>query len=148
MFEIEFELKHYLYIILILAMGILFAPLYSIYSFYDKVLHLIMPIFACLLMFHIVDKKNLTLSWKLLITFMFVISFLSIHEMGEYLIDIVWDMRLQGVYIRDVSGLEKLNLVISRIDDTMIDMILGVVGALSFVVSKISVHFFRKRFIA
>ena len=144
MFEIDFELKHYYYIMIILVFGILFSPLYSFYSYYDKILHFVMPIFGCLLIFHIIDKKNLNLQWKLWITFIFIMSFLAFHEIGEYLIDQLWDLNLQGVYVRDITGLDKLNLVVSKIDDTMIDLILGMFGALIFVVGKSAEHFLKK----
>lgn len=144
MFEIDFELRHYCYIIFILAGGILLYPLYFIYPTFDKLLHFIMPIVACFLIFYIVDKKSLTLQWKLLITFMFIISFIAIHEIGEYLLDIFWDAKLQGVYIGDGIEIRKLNLIMSKIDDTMMDMILGVVGTFSFVAGKTVGWFFRR----
>jgi len=144
MFEIDFKLKHYYYILIILVLGILFSPLYSLYTIYDKILHFVMPIFGCLLIFHIIDKKDLSLSWKLWITFMFIISFLALHEIGEYLIDQLWGLNLQGVYIRDITGITKLNLLVSKIDDTMIDLILGVLGAMLFVVGKSIGHFYNK----
>ncbi len=145
MFEIDFKLRHYYYIIIILAFGFLFSPLYFLSSVYDKILHLIMPILGCLLIFHIVDKKKLSMQWKLLITFMFIISFLAFQEIGEYLVDILWDLKLQGVYIRDIRGIEKLNLVMTQIDDTMIDLILGIIGALSFIAGKSISYFYKKK---
>ena len=54
MFEIDFKSRHYGYIVIILALGILFSPLYFFYPIYDKILHLIMPILGCVLIFHIV----------------------------------------------------------------------------------------------
>ncbi len=144
MFEINFELRHYCYIIFILAGGMLLYPLYFIYPPFDKLLHFIMPIVACFLIFYIVDRKNLTLQWKLLITFMFVLSFIAIHEIGEYLMDQLWDVKLQGVYMGDGIEFRKLNLIMSKIDDTMMDMILGVVGAFLFVTGKTAGWFLRR----
>ena len=144
LFKIDFKIKHYTCIFLILLFGILLSPLYFVSENYDKVLHLLMPILGCLLLFYIVDKQKLNFQWKILITFMFVVSFLTIHEIGEYLIDVLWDMNLQGVYLRDISGLEKFNLVLPKNDDTMIDLILGVVSGLLFVFGK-TVGFFYKR---
>lgn len=144
LFKIDFKIKHYTCIFLILLFGILLSPLYFVSENYDKVLHLLMPILGCLLLFYIVDKQKLNFQWKILITFMFVVSFLTIHEIGEYLIDVLWDMNLQGVYLRDISGLEKFNLVLPKNDDTMIDLILGVISGLLFVFGK-TVGFFYKR---
>ena len=145
MFKIDFKLRHYYYVIIILAGGILLSPLYFLSTNYDKILHFTMPIFACFLIFYIVDKQRLSIQWKLLITFMFVISFLAFHEIGEYLLDQLWDLKLQGIFLRDISGSEKLNLIMSQIDDTMIDLILGVLGALLFVLGKTGIHFYKKK---
>ena len=145
MFEIDFKLKHYYYIMIILAFGILFSPLYFLSPVYDKILHFIMPILGCLLIFHIVDKKELNIQWKLWIVFLFIVTALTINEVGEYLIDQLWNLKLQGVYIRDISGAEKLNLIMSKIDDTMIDLIIGMTGALSFIAGKSISYFYKKR---
>lgn len=146
LFVIYFKPKHYILMGLILSSGILLAPLYFLHPAYDKVLHFISPILASILIFYIVDEKKLSIQWKLWITFLFVTSFLMFHEVGEYLIDKLFDMKLQGVYIREgISGIEKLNLVQSRIDDTMIDLIFGSFGALTFSIGKIVGLFFEKR---
>ena len=144
MFEIDFKLSHYYYIIFILAGGMLLYPLYFIYPSFDKLLHFVLPILACFLIFYIINKKDLTLQWKLLITFMFVLSFITIHEIGEYLLDIFWDTKLQGVYMGDGLEFRKLNLIISEIDDTMMDIIFGVMGTLLFVIGKTASWFFGK----
>lgn len=143
MFEMDFKLKHYCYVMFILSGGILLYPLYF-YPTFDKLLHFIMPIFGCFLIFYVINKKNLTLQWKLLITFMFILSFLAIHEIGEYILDILWDAKLQGVYIGDDSQIRKLNLVMSQIDDTMIDLIIGTTGALVFTAGKTAEWFFKR----
>jgi len=97
MFKIDFQFKHYIYTFIILSFGILFSPFYFLIESYDKVLHFCLPIFGSFLVFYIIDKQKLSLQWKLLIAFMFIISFLTIHEIGEYLIDLLWDLKLQGV---------------------------------------------------
>lgn len=144
MFNLEFKYRHYIYVVVILAFGILLSPLYFLFEGYDKVLHFLLPIIASFLVYHIVDKQKLNFQWKLLITFMFMISFLAIHEIGEYLLDQLYDFKLQGVYVRDISGIEKLNLVQSKNDDTMIDMILGMLGAGLFVLGKTTVYLLKK----
>jgi len=144
-FKINFKYRHYIYVTLILAFGILLAPFYFLSENYDKIMHFVAPILAGSLIFYMINNKRLNLQWKLLITFMFVVSFLAIHEMGEYLIDLLWDFKLQGVYIRDISGVEKLHLVMPKNDDTMIDMLLGTAGALVFVAGKIIGKLFKKK---
>ena len=144
-FKINFKFEHYIYMITILFLGIILSPLYGIYSLYDKVVHFINPILGSCLVFYIINKQKLRFQWKLLITFMFIVSFLTIHEIGEYLIDILWDFKLQGVYLRDISGIEKLNLVLNPHDDTMIDLIFGTIGGLIFTTGKTINYFIRKR---
>lgn len=146
LFEINFKLRHYFYAIAILAFGILLSPLYFLLSIYDKVLHVISPILACILMFYVIDKKDLNIQWKLGIVFMFVISFLTFHEIGEYLIDQLLGLKLQGVYLRgSLAGTEKLNLIMSKIDDTMIDLIVGTIGASLFVFWKGTVYWIKNK---
>ncbi|MCF7910053.1 hypothetical protein K9L16_00065 [Candidatus Pacearchaeota archaeon] len=144
LFKLNFELRHYIYVIIILFFGILLSPFYFMSEHYDKILHFILPIFGSCLIYYIADKQRVSFKWKLLITFMFIISFLTIHEIGEYLLDLLWDLKLQGVYVRDISGIEKLNLVMQKHDDTMIDLILGIFGGLVFVIGKTSVYLFKK----
>lgn len=144
-FEIKFKLRHYLYMFLILFVGILFSPLYSVSGIYDKILHLTMPLFGGMLIFFVVDKLKIKFQWKLLITLTSLLSVLVIHEIGEYLIDLLWDLNLQGVYIRSLSGLEKFDVVQNKIDDTMIDMILGFFSALIFVVAKTICYFYNNK---
>ncbi|MGD9275738.1 MAG: hypothetical protein PVJ67_01045 [Candidatus Pacearchaeota archaeon] len=146
MFEVDFEFRHYIFIIIILSFGILLSPLYFLSESYDKMLHFIMPILASFLVFFIVDKQKISFQWKLLIAFMFILSFLAIHEIGEYLLDLLFDWKLQGVYIRDISGIEKLNLVLDKNSDTMIDMILGMLGGGIFVLGKSAVHIYKRKF--
>src|SRR3989344_1023388 len=52
----------------------------------------------------------------------------------------IWrlDLKLQGVFLRDVQGLEKYNLLLDRNDDTMIDLLLGAIGS---AVYSLSVYF-------
>jgi hypothetical protein len=145
LFKLDFKKRHYSYVIIILFFGILLSPMYFLSENYDKILHFISPIFGSVLVFYIVREKNISFQWKLLITFMFIISFLAIHEMGEYILDYLWDLKLQGVYIRDTSGIEKLKLVMAKNDDTMIDMMLGTLGGFVFVVGKTISHFIEKK---
>ena len=145
-FDIKFEIKHYGFVLIILFFGIILSPLYFLSTSYDKILHFVLPFISCFLIYYIVDKQKLIFKWKLLVTFMFVLSFSAIHEIGEYLIDQIWDLKLQGVWLRsDTLGLEKLDLVVSHIDDTMIDMIIGIFGSLTFVIVKTIQNFYKNK---
>ncbi|KHO53055.1 MAG: hypothetical protein QT05_C0009G0004 [archaeon GW2011_AR13] len=122
------------------------SPIYFFYSSYDKILHFCLPILSCFLIYYIVDKKNLSIQWKLWITFLFITSFLMFHEIGEYLIDQFWDLKLQGVYVWNIGGVEKFDLIQSKIDDTMMDLIFGSLGALTFILGKMGKTFYYKKF--
>lgn len=144
-FKINFQPKHYLYILIILTSSMLFSPLYFISESYDKILHLILPIFGSALIFYMINNKRLSFQWKLLVTFMFIISFIAIHEMGEYLLDLFWDLKLQGVYIRDISNIEKLNLILPKNTDTMIDMLISTFGGIVFTIGKTITYLWEKK---
>jgi len=146
LFEIKFKLRHYLYVILILFGGILFSPLYFISTDYDKILHFVMPILGSIMIFFVVDKLKIKFQWKLLITFTSILAILTIHEIGEYLIDKIWDLKLQGVYLRDISGFEKFDVVQGGLEDTMFDLIFGMLGSLFFSISKTICYLYNKRY--
>jgi len=143
-FKLEFKNHHYLIFILTSAAGILMSPLYFISTNYDKILHLISPILLSILIFYLADKTNLKFSTKLLITFSVILSLLALFEIGEYLLDQLFDLKLQGVFLRDISGISKLRIIMDRNDDTMIDLILGAIGSLIFTIYKIIIFNFKK----
>jgi len=143
-FKLKFKNYHYLIFILTSAAGILMSPLYFISTNYDKILHLISPILLSILIFYLADKTNLKFSTKLLITFSVILSFLALFEIGEYLLDRLFDLKLQGVFLRDISGISKLRIIMDRNDDTMIDLILGAIGSLIFTTYKAIIFNFKK----
>lgn len=89
-----------------------------------------------------IAKLKLKLKWKLTFVFFTVIGFLALFEIGEYLLDIFFDLKLQGVFLQDIQGLQKFDILLDKIEDTMIDLVLGVLGILSYILFKI----FTKRF--
>ena len=132
-FNLKFKSYHHLIFIFISAAGILFSPLYLISSNYDKILHLASPFLLSILVFFLVNKTDLKLSTKLLMTFSVVVMFISLFEIVEFLLDRFFDLKLQGVYIRDFSGIAKLNIIMDKNDDTMIDLILGTISSFIFI---------------
>ena len=76
---------------------------------------------------------------------MFTIGALTIFETIEYVLDILWNFQLQGVYVRDITGLENFNIIIDKNDDTMIDLILGIFGSMIFSSYKIIENWKNKR---
>jgi len=128
-FDIRFGKRHYLFMFIIVIAGFLASPLYYIYPNYDKIQHFIQPMFICSLAFYLIKKLHLELKWKLVFTFLTVVAILGFFEIGEFTLDSLFHLKLQGVYLRDIGGLKKLNLVMNPLKDTMIDMLLGVMGA-------------------
>ena len=112
--------------------GLLLSPLYFIYPQFDKIQHFILPILVSALVFHMISQQKLDMRWKIIFTVLSAIAIITIHELVEYTLDILFDLKLQGVYLRNLEGLEKLNLIQNQIDDTMIDLILGFTGAISY----------------
>ena len=143
-FKFKFKNYHYVIIILISAVAILLSPLYFIYPLYDKTLHVLVPILLSIIVFFLVDKLNAKLSIKLTITFAIMVTLISIHEMGEYLLDQLFDWKLQGVYLKDYSEIAKLKIVLGKNDDTMVDMILSSIGALIFVFVRTANYWYQK----
>jgi hypothetical protein len=127
--DIRFGKRHYVYIVIIALASFLLSPLYFIYPNYDKIQHFIQPMLVFSITFHMVSKLKLELKWKLAFTFFIIVGILGLFEIGEYTLDHLFDMKLQGVYLRDFRGIEKFNLLVDPIDDTMIDMVFGVFGA-------------------
>ncbi len=136
-FSVRFTLKHYLYMIIIAVTGFLLSPLYFIYPNYDKVLHLIMPLLYSSIVFCMVSKLKLERKWKLTFAFFISIGIIGLFEIGEYLLDIFFDLKLQGVFLRGIQGLEKFDILQDKIDDTMIDMSLGIISSLIYILSLV-----------
>jgi len=143
-FDLNFKNHHYLIFIVVSALGILLSPFYFLYPNYDKVLHLVSPILLSILIFFLINKVKINFSTKLMITFAFMISLLALFEILEYAIDQFFDFKLQGVFLRSREGLEKFNIITDKNDDTMIDLILGTIGSLLFIVIKTGAFYYKK----
>jgi len=141
-FDLKFKHSHYLIIVLIAIFTLLLSPLYFIYPQYDKMQHFLLPIFLSFLVFHMISKQKIELKWKIAFTAITVFSILAVHEIVEYSLDLFFDLKLQGVFIRDLAGIQKLNIIQNQIDDTMIDLILGLAGAITYGI--IHFKFFNK----
>ena len=143
-FGLGFKKHHYLIFILISVAGILLSPLYFLFSVYDKILHLTTPMLICILIFYLTNRLKTKFSIKLAITFFVIVGSLAIFEVGEYSLDKIFNWQIQGVYIRDYSGIEKLNIIMDKNDDTMIDLILGTISSLFFVIAKTGIFHYKK----
>lgn len=132
LFNIKFKIKHYTIVIVTGIITYLFSSFYFIYPQFDKFQHLIVPIFISSILFFMIDKLKLPLKWKLMYTFVACISLLSSFEIAEYGLDYFFELKLQGVYLRDIQGIEKFHLIQEPLDDTMIDIALGIIGSLIY----------------
>jgi len=70
-----------------------------------------------------------------LFTFFIVIGSLSMFEILEYFVDYIFDLKLQGVFLENPAIEGGYQLILHRIDDTMIDMTLGIMGTLIYILS-------------
>ena len=127
-FQVRFMKRHYAFLIILIIAGFLGSPLYFIYPNYDKILHLIGPMLVCSIVLFMIKKLHLEMKWKIMFAFFATFALLGTFELGEYTIDKLFDFKLQGVYLRDAYGLDKLNVVTDKIDDTMLDLFFGMLG--------------------
>ena len=143
-FEIGYRKRHHGYMIIIIVAGIILSPLYSFYLNYDKVLHFVFPILVSSLVFYILNQTKLTLRSKLALTFLTVLGILAIFEIVEYLLDLFFELKLQGVFVRSASGLDKFDIIQDPLSDTMTDLILGMIGSGSYVITNFILTRFGK----
>jgi len=141
----KFRNRHYLIFIFIATTGILFSSLYYVYPSYDKILHFSNPILFSILIFYLVNKVDgISFPVKLFLTFSIIVSFLALFELIEFGLDKLYDFKLQGVWIRDITGASKIQLIMDRNDDTMIDLSLGALGVVCFAIGKTIEFYFKK----
>lgn len=132
--DVRFRFYHYGFVIIIGITTLLFSPFYYQYPQYDKIQHLILPMFICSITFFMINKLHIALKWKITLTVFSVGGLLGIFEIGEYVLDSLFDLKLQGVYLRDLKGLEKFNLLLNPLDDTMVDLAFGLVGSFIYAI--------------
>lgn len=143
-FNLKFTHRHYFFALIIATTSFLLSSLYYVHPQYDKIQHFVDPILAASIIYYMISELEINRKTKILITFFVTAGLLGLLEIGEYSLDLFFDLKLQGVYLRDLQGLEKFNLVMDRIDDTMVDMILGVIGSGIYCVSQYLFGRFRK----
>ncbi len=128
-FDIRFRKRHYLIMFVIVLASFLGSPFYFVYPNYDKLQHFFQPILMCSIIFYMINKLHLELKWKIIFTFFVVVALLGIFEIGEYVLDLFFNLKLQGVFLRDIDGLEKFNLLMDPLSDTMVDLTFGILGS-------------------
>ncbi|MBS3089693.1 hypothetical protein J4461_02305 [Candidatus Pacearchaeota archaeon] len=133
--NLKFRWRHYIFILFIATASFFLSQLYFLVPSYDKFLHFIQPVMLSSIVFHLVTKLKIKTHWKLIFTFFIVLGSVGLFELGEYGLDYIFDSKLQGVFIRDLQSFEKLNILMDRLDDTMIDMALGFLGAAGYLLA-------------
>lgn len=131
-FSIGFKKRHFIFMGILIVANFIASPLYFIYPSYDKFWHLIGPLIVCSIAFFMINKLNISMKWKVTFTFFTAFALLGIFELWEYSLDSLFNFQLQGVYLRDAYGLGKLTVISERIDDTMLDLFLGVIGTAAY----------------
>jgi len=141
-FNIQFKKKQYILISIIVLTGpTLVVPLLNVTIHYDKILHFIHPILLSSIVFFIVSKLKIKKSQALYITFFIVFASFAIFEIIEYIGDLIFKWGMQGNYVRGTGGELGGQILLAPIDDTMIDLSLGMLGALVYFLFNV----FRKR---
>ena len=142
-FKFDFPEAFYIYIFFIFITGTIIGgayPPFGLYYreiFFDKFLHFISPIMMSAVVFFILNRLDITLKWKLLMTVGLVFGILGAFESGEYLSDVWFGTLHQGVYIKDfVDKIKPPELISDPLTDTMQDLIFGLLGSIVFVCFK------------
>lgn len=141
LFDLRFSLLHYFFILFMAVTAFLLSPLYYIYPNYDKIQHFLLPLLYASIVFWIVRRTNSPRWMQLTFTFFIVVGTLAIFEVGEFLLDQLFNLQLQGVFLRNLQGFVKYKIIQDRNTDTMIDISLGILGSLLYVV----IHAYKKR---
>ena len=137
-FKLQFPERFYIYIFIIFIFGTIIGegmPPFGLYFrdiYYDKILHFISPIMFSGIIFYILDRLDITLKWKLLMTVGLAFGILGLFEIGEYLSDYFFGTIHQGVYIAQFAQAVKYQIKTQALDDTMRDLIFGLLGSVTF----------------
>ena len=105
------------------------VPIISAAMHYDKILHFFHPILLSSIVFFIVSKLKIKKLHALYLTFFIVLASFAIFEIIEYFGDLIFKWGLQGNYVRGTGGKLGGQVLLSPIDDTMIDLTLGMIGS-------------------
>lgn len=98
--------------------------LYAYFQYYDKILHAIIPILITAILYSYYKKNFANKS----LIFFSVMGILASFEIYEYIVQTIFNFQMMGV----ISGGE---MVLSYIDDTMIDLILGGLSSIGYLFS-------------
>lgn len=142
-FKFNFPDVYYVYVFAIFVLGTIIGPgtppfgLYYREIFYDKMLHTLSPFLISAIMFFILNRLDITLRWKLVMTVGLVFGILGIFEIGEYLSDVWFGTLNQGVYFKEFVETVKVQETSDPLTDTMSDLIFGLFGSLAYIGYKV-----------
>ena len=98
-------------------------------------MHFTLPILFSSIIFFMASEIKMKFKWKIVFTFFVVFGSLTLFEIGEYSLDTYLGFRLQGIYLYDLQG--NFEIAQDKIDDTMIDLSLGGLGAITYLITAI-----------
>jgi len=144
-FKLNFKRRHYFYLIGMIVIGLTFSFVYFRVPIADKLQHFFFPMMVASIFYHLVKKMGIKTNHALLFTFFIVIGWSSLFELFEYYLDVFFDWKMQGVFLRNPAFEGGFKLIQSRIDDTMIDMTLVVCGTLIYTFCTYHIEKFKQR---
>jgi hypothetical protein len=144
-FQLKFKNSHYIIFLIVSTFGLLFNQFYSMYAWYDKILHFASPVLLCILVFFLVNKDyTLSFPMKLFLTVSVIISLLTFWEITEFSVDKILGYQTQGVYVTDPLSPNGMSEFMNPITDTMTDLIMGTLGCICFVTSQVAFAYYRR----
>ena len=104
--------------------------------FYDKILHFFVPLFITAMVFEYMNKKNqkLKLEYFYISIFLIVVGMLALFEISEYFIDVLFSEGLKWKMMGVFNSLGEIRF--SELNDTMLDLIFGVLGSITYLFFK------------
>ncbi len=144
-FNIRFMFHHYLFIFIISITGFMLSPLYFIYPSFDKILHFVLPFLYASIIFFLIARLKLSRRWDLVFTFFVIVGSLALFELGEYALDLLFDLKLQGVFLWNQDGSQKFDIILDRNDDTMMDLALGTLSAALYSGIRLARFWFNRK---
>ena len=134
-FKFNFPERFYIYVFIIFILGTVIGvgdPPFGLYyriQYFDKILHFVSPFLMTSIMFFMLDRLGIAMKWKSLMAVGLEFGILGLFEIGEYLSDKLFGTLWQGVYIWDFVLKIKGDTLLHAIDDTMQDLIFGLLGS-------------------
>ena len=121
------------FIVLLNVFGETIFEWYYLFIHYDKLLHLINPVIGCLFIYHLVKNKIRDKKMLMMFCVFAVISIAIGWEISEFGFDKLTNYGMQGVKLMDGGHFFLVGeVVMPPFDDTMLDLICDVAGALVF----------------